>query len=137
MKIYDKHFAKVRKEVLTFTAKAVTLSELKSNYPIIILTDDIEGVETKLTYRYFTDDDFMIEVLRDGVIEFCFNFLYSDIEEERQRLLNKPDWPEDLRWKYRALDSDGWWCFYKSEPECNGTNWVSSDKLWLRLRLKC
>ena len=35
---------------------------------------------------------------------------------ERERLLNKPVWPDDKEWKWRAMDKGGKWYFYKVEP---------------------
>ena len=68
--------------------------------------DFIDHSETVVFPAYITKDDWL---------------------SERERLLNKPDWPDSKRWKRRALDRSGEWHFYKAEPKLGG----SLDIWWL------
>lgn len=41
----------------------------------------------------------------------------------------KPDWKDAPEWaKWLAMDEDGVWCWFESEPELESTFWVTDDK---------
>ena len=78
--------------------------------------------------------DFQITLASDGTLtrlhmEGEHHFTRSDYYAERERLLNAPDWkkasPID---QFRAMDSDGQWFFYNSQPALR-----DEGGKWLRL----
>lgn len=55
----------------------------------------------------------LIEVYVDSKHAYLFSF--DDLEKMYDYLLNKPAWPSDKKWRYRALERDNYWYFYGKE----------------------
>lgn len=68
------------------------------------------------------------ECLRGNQQEGFPGFSKGEWLAERERLLNKPDWPDDKKWKWRAVDSNGEWYFYRVEPGL--PKLAESPKIW-------
>ena len=68
--------------------------------------------------------------LKDNQQEGCPGFSKEEWIAERERLLNKPDWPDAKELKWRAMDEGGLYCFFSvmpvATPHCN--EWLFGEK---------
>ena len=122
-----KEYEEMKAQVLTAIAAAVTAEEIKTKDEIVFFRK-VAGLQSEITI-VGGGDNFSVDVLID--VEVPYYFKFTDLEEERERLLNKPEWPEDKQWQARAVDSDGHWFFYTKDIaerlEANAFEFIVDD----------
>ena len=109
------NYEEMKAQVLTAIAVAVTAEEIKTEDEIVIFHGiaDIANAISIVGTR--SEVGFTADVHCEGNESVLCYFSFRELEEERERLLNKPEWTEDKKWQARACDADGLWFFYTKD----------------------
>ena len=121
-------YEEMKAQVLTAVALAVTENEIRALHDPMLLSnrglmgeDALISVDSTCTEGWFA----ATSLSESHLLNYSFSF--AALEKERERLLNKPEWPEDKQWQARAVESNGWWYFYEEEPTPDESRWLGND----------
>ena len=109
------NYEEMKAQVLTAIAMAVTAEEIKKEDEAVIVDDIANIADYILVDGTRSGMGFTADAHSEGEEPVLCHFMFRELEAERERLLNKPEWPEDKQWQARAVDADGEWYFYTKE----------------------
>lgn len=109
-------YEEMKARVLTAIALEVTEDKIRALHePMLVDNGGLMGEDALISMASTCTNGWFAATSLSESHLLNYSFSFTALEEERERLLNKPEWPEDEIWKACAADENGAWYFYKDD----------------------